>query len=136
MSKSKKTNNKIRLIPLKIDPAVIFIFIVLLSFSMRKINLANKILLRYYANTNKMHRTIVKEGPLVFIINVIAMEIILAVLLYIASFLQNYEMLYRNRGFDALLRYDLFLIVTFSALQLFYVSTLFLEWYFSLKALQ
>ncbi len=78
-----------------------------------------------------MHRTIVKEGPLVFIINVIAMEIILAVLLYIASFLQNYEMLYRNRGFDALLRYDLFLIVTFSALQLFYVSTLFLEWYFS-----
>lgn len=78
-----------------------------------------------------MHRTIVKEGPLVFIANVITMEIILAVLLYAASFLQNYEMLYRNMGLDTILRYDLFLVVTFSLLQFLYVSALFLEWYFS-----
>ena len=59
------------------------------------------------------------------------MEIVATVFLYAISFLQNYEMLYRNWGLDKFVRYDIFLIVAFSSFQLVYVSLLFLEWYFT-----
>lgn len=63
--------------------------------------------------------------------NVLVMEIVAAVFLFAISFLQNYEMLYKNWGLASLIRYDIFLIVVFSSFQLIYVSLLFLEWYFS-----
>ncbi len=78
-----------------------------------------------------MRRTIVKEGPLVFIKRVLIMEILAAVALYILSFLENYEMLYRRFGADDLLRYDIFLVSAFSSLQLIYISIIFFDWYFS-----
>lgn len=78
-----------------------------------------------------MRETIVKEGPLVFIRNVLVMEVAAAILLYIISFLENYEMLYKSLGADNVLRYDIFLVVAFSSFQLIYVSLLFFDWYFS-----
>ena len=78
-----------------------------------------------------MRRIILKEGPLVFLRNVLVMEIVATVFLYAISFLQNYEMLFRNWGLDKFVRYDIFLIVAFSAFQLIYVSLLFLDWYFA-----
>src|SRR3989338_7682778 len=63
-----------------------------------------------------MRKIIVKEGPLVFLRNVLIMEIIASVFIYIISLLQNYE---------------IFLILAFSIFQLIYVSLLFLDWYFS-----
>ena len=78
-----------------------------------------------------MRRIVLKEGPLVFLRNVLIMEIVASIFLYAISFLQNYEMLYRNWGLDKFVRYDIFLIVAFSCFQLFYVSLLFLEWYFT-----
>ena len=59
------------------------------------------------------------------------MEVVAAIFLYAISFLQNYEMLYRNWGLAELVRYDIFLIVAFSSFQLVYVSLLFLDWYFA-----
>lgn len=79
-----------------------------------------------------MSRIIIKEGPLVFLRNVLAMEIIAAVGLYIISLLENWEKLYLNFGFAKILRYDIFLILAFSIFQLVYISLLFLDWYFSL----
>src|SRR3989344_2027653 len=78
-----------------------------------------------------MRRIILKEGPLVFLRNVLVMEIVASIFLYAISFLQNYESLYRNWGLVRLIRYDIFLVVAFSSFQLIYVSLLFLEWYFS-----
>lgn len=78
-----------------------------------------------------MRRIIVKEGPLVFLRDVLFMEFIAVVFFFIASFLGNYEMLYREWGFASYIRYDLFLIVLFSLFQLGYIVLLFLNWYFS-----
>ena len=78
-----------------------------------------------------MRRVILKEGPLVFLRNVLVMEIVATVFLYAISFLQNYEMLYRSWGLARFVRYDIFLIVAFSCFQLVYVSLLFLDWYFT-----
>lgn len=63
--------------------------------------------------------------------NVLIMELAAGILLFVLSFLQNYEMLYKNLGLTGILRYDLFLIIAFSAFQLVYVNSLFLDWYFS-----
>lgn len=78
-----------------------------------------------------MRKIILKEGPLVFLRNVLVMEIIAAVFLFAVSFLENYEMLYRNWGLVKFVRYDIFLIIVFSTFQLIYVSLLFLDWYFA-----
>jgi|SRR3989344_951593 len=78
-----------------------------------------------------MRKITIKEGPLVFLRNVVVMEIIAAIFLYAMSFLENYEMLYRNWGLSDFIRYDLFLVIAFSIFQLVYVSLLFLDWYFS-----
>lgn len=78
-----------------------------------------------------MSRIIVKEGPLVFLRNVLVMELVAAIFLYAASFLENYELLYQNWGIDNYLRYDNFLMLAFSLFQLVYIVLLFLDWYFS-----
>src|SRR3989344_5984865 len=78
-----------------------------------------------------MRRIILKEGPLVFLRNVLIMEIFAVVLLYALSFIGHYEMLYRSWGLDSYLRYDIFLITAFSLFQLGYIILLFLNWYFS-----
>lgn len=78
-----------------------------------------------------MRKIILKEGPLVFLRDVLAMEVFAAIFLFILSFLENYEQLFKNLGLENLIRYDIFLIIVFSVFQLVYVSFLFLRWYFS-----
>lgn len=78
-----------------------------------------------------MRRIVIKEGPLVFLRNVLLMEIGAGVVLFLLSFLQNYELLYESLGLIKILRYDLFLIIAFSIFQLVYVTSMFLNWYFS-----
>lgn len=78
-----------------------------------------------------MRQIILKEGPLVFLRNVLVMEVVAAIFLFAISFLENYEMLYRNWGLSNFIRYDIFLIIAFSLFQLVYVSLLFLDWYFA-----
>ena len=78
-----------------------------------------------------MRRIIIKEGPMVFLRDVLVMEFVAAVALYGASFLENYEQLFQSWGIGRYIRYDIFLIIVFSLLQLGYVTVLFLHWYFS-----
>lgn len=78
-----------------------------------------------------MRQIIIKEGPLVFLRNVIAMEFVAAIFLYVISFVANYEQLYQRWGWDNYLNYPLFIMIGFSVFQIIYVSFLFLDWYFS-----
>ncbi len=78
-----------------------------------------------------MRKIIIKEGPLVFLRNVLSMEIIAFLFFYAISFLQNYEMLYRSLGLLRFMRYTVFLMIVFSTFQLIYISLLFLDWYFT-----
>jgi membrane protein YdbS with pleckstrin-like domain len=78
-----------------------------------------------------MRRITIKEGPLVFIRNVLVMELAAAVFLYIASFLENYEMLFKTIGLAKYIRYDIFIMLVFSLFQLIYILLLFLDWYFT-----
>ncbi len=78
-----------------------------------------------------MRSTIVKQGPIVFLRDVLFMEILAIGLLYIASFVENYEMLYRGWQLDQYIRYDHFIIMASGLFQLVYIVLLFLNWYFS-----
>ncbi|MEQ1500432.1 MAG: RNA-binding domain-containing protein [Parcubacteria group bacterium] len=78
-----------------------------------------------------MRRIIIKEGPLVFLRNVLVMEIVAAISLYALSFLGNYEKLYQNWGIVSYVRYDIFLILVFCIFETIYISLLFLDWYFT-----
>jgi membrane protein YdbS with pleckstrin-like domain len=78
-----------------------------------------------------MRRIIVKEGPMVFLRDVLVMELFAAGAMYGLSFLENYEQLFQSWGIGRYVRYDIFLILVFSLFQLGYVTLLFLHWYFS-----
>ena len=78
-----------------------------------------------------MRRIIVKEGPIVFLRNVLVMELAAFISFFLLSFLENYEVLYTSLGFNNHLRYHLFLIIVFSLFQLVYIVILFFGWYFS-----
>ncbi len=78
-----------------------------------------------------MRKFIIKEGPIVFIKNVIFMEFLAVIFFFSISFIENYEMLYRNFGFDSYLGYNLFIIISAAFFQLLYISSLFINWYFS-----
>lgn len=78
-----------------------------------------------------MHDTVIKQGPFVFLKDVLVMELAAFVLLFLASFVENYEILYRNWGFDHYLRYEIFILVIASLFQLFYLIALFINWYFT-----
>ncbi len=78
-----------------------------------------------------MRRIIIKEGPLVFLRNVLVMEVVAAIFIYAISFIENYEILYQSLGLTKIIRYQIFLMLAFSSFQLIYISFLFLDWYFS-----
>lgn len=78
-----------------------------------------------------MRKIIVKEGPLVFLRDVLVMEILASLVFYGASFVANYELLFRSLSLASIIRYDTFTIIAFSLFQLTYISILFLDWYFS-----
>lgn len=74
---------------------------------------------------------IIKEGPFVFLRNVLVMEAVAFIFFYAISFLSNYEMLYRGLWISKYLHYYAFDILLFSVFQLVYLTFLFLDWYFS-----
>lgn len=78
-----------------------------------------------------MRGIIIKEGPIVFLKDVLLMEVIAFVLLFGASFLANYEMLYKGWNLDHFMRYDIFIILVSSLFQFVYLIVLFINWYFS-----
>lgn len=78
-----------------------------------------------------MRSIYIKQGPVVFLKDVIFMESVAVLLMFLASFAENYEMLYRGFSLDDYFRYDLFIIVAASLFQFLYLIALFLNWYFS-----
>ena len=52
-----------------------------------------------------MKRIIIKEGPVVFLRNVILMEILATVIFIAISYLANYEQLFKYVHFDDLISY-------------------------------
>ncbi len=78
-----------------------------------------------------MRKIIVKEGPMVFLRDIMIMEILATIIFFFASFIANYEILYRSTFMFRYVRYDIFLILIFSLFQLSYIFILFLNWYFS-----
>ena len=77
-----------------------------------------------------MKHIVIKEGPVVFLRNLLAMEILAAIIFVVISFLENYGSLYERYGFTRYMSYDKFLIIAFSLFQLFYILLLFFDWYF------
>lgn len=78
-----------------------------------------------------MRRIVLKEGPLVFLRDLIINEIVASIVLVLVSFLENYEQLYRGLVLAKYLRYDLFLMLAFSIFQIIVIVLLCLNWYFS-----
>ncbi len=78
-----------------------------------------------------MRKIIIKEGPIVFLRDVMIMEILATLIFFAASFLTNYEMMYKVSFLAHYIRYDIFTILVFSVFQLSYISILFFNWYFS-----
>ncbi len=83
-----------------------------------------------------MRRIIIKEGPVVFLRNVLYMEILASIFFFSISFITDYSIIYNNFGLSKLIRFDIFEILIFSIFQLFYISSLFLNWYFRLRSLR
>jgi len=77
-----------------------------------------------------MKRIVIKEGPVVFVRNVFIMEIFAAIFFIFIASLTNYEQLYDRLGAVRYLRYNDFVMIAFSLFQLFYILSLFMDWYF------
>ena len=78
-----------------------------------------------------MHPLTVKQGPIVFLKNVLLMEGLAFVLFFLISFITHYELLYQEWALDQYLRYDIFILVASLLFQLVYIVTLFINWYFT-----
>ncbi|MBI5126787.1 MAG: putative DNA binding domain-containing protein [Candidatus Taylorbacteria bacterium] len=78
-----------------------------------------------------MKRVIIKEGPLVLVRNLIGAELLVSIFLFIASYFENYEAIFRTYVPVNLARYDIFLVLIFSILQIGLILTIFFRWYFS-----
>jgi membrane protein YdbS with pleckstrin-like domain len=76
-----------------------------------------------------MKRIIIKEGPVVFLRNVLIMEILATVIFIALSYLANYEQLFNDIGIVHYFRYNDFVAIIFSLFQLFYIMALFFDWY-------
>ncbi|MFA6295198.1 MAG: RNA-binding domain-containing protein [Candidatus Paceibacterota bacterium] len=76
-----------------------------------------------------MKRIVIKEGPVVFLRNVLAMEIIAAIFFAGISYLANYEQLFNQISLIRFLHYNNFVIIVFSLFQLIYILVLFFDWY-------
>lgn len=76
-----------------------------------------------------MKRIIIKEGPVVFLRNVVLMEILATVIFIVLAYLANYEQLFLRLELNKLVTYNNFIIIIFSAFQLFYILGLFFDWY-------
>jgi len=78
-----------------------------------------------------MNRVIIKPGPITFLKEVFLMEFVAIVILFVLSYLANYELLFIGYSLDHYIRYDIFILLIASIFQLLYLVTLFINWYFS-----
>jgi len=78
-----------------------------------------------------MKRNIIKEGPLVFLQELFLLEFLAFWGFYLIRFLGNYQELFQALGLTKLLRYEVFLVLMFSAFQVIYITAFFFHWYFS-----
>lgn len=72
---------------------------------------------------------IIKQSPLVLIRRIIGLELLVGVLLFIASFIANYEELYLGSFAADIVRYDIFLVFVASILQLSITLIVFFWWH-------
>lgn len=72
---------------------------------------------------------IIKQSPLLLIRRIVEVEILISIFLFFASFLTNYEELYRTFTFGRVLRYDIFIFVVASVLQLVITVVVFFYWH-------
>ena len=78
-----------------------------------------------------MRTVIVKEGPLVFLRNLLVMEFVAILFLYFVKSLESYEAIYDSWGLQKYVTFHVFLVTVFSLFQFFYIMLLFLDWYFT-----
>jgi membrane protein YdbS with pleckstrin-like domain len=78
-----------------------------------------------------MRKIVIKEGPLVFLRNLLVMEIIATAFIVGASYLAHYEELLRNWGVLQFIRFDILVLVLFALFQITYIVALFFDWYFT-----
>ncbi len=81
-------------------------------------------------DSTRTQKFIIKEGPLVFLRDIVTFELLAGVVLLGISFLGNYEALFRSTGILDYIRYDLVVMITFSVLQIVFIFSIFLRWYF------
>ncbi len=74
---------------------------------------------------------IIKEGPFVFLRNVLVMELVAFGIFYAVALLGHYELTYRNFSISDYVPFQAFLVFSISLFQLIYLVLLFLDWYFS-----
>ncbi len=72
---------------------------------------------------------VIKQSPLLLIRRIIEVEALISVILFAASFLTNYEELYRSFTFGRIVRYDIILFVVASVLQLAVTVLVFFVWH-------
>jgi len=71
---------------------------------------------------------IIKKSPLALVQNIITIELLAGFLLFISTFLTSYERVY-HLIFGGLIRYDYFLIIIASFLQIIITLIVFLRWH-------
>ncbi|MES2215904.1 MAG: RNA-binding domain-containing protein [Patescibacteria group bacterium] len=74
---------------------------------------------------------IIKEGPFVFLRNVLVMEVVAFFVFYLVSLLGHYEKIYQTFSIAHIVSFQIFLVLTLSVFQLIYLTLLFLDWYFT-----
>jgi membrane protein YdbS with pleckstrin-like domain len=72
---------------------------------------------------------IIKQSPLVLIKRIIEIELSISIILFLVSFIANYQQLYQDSFIGEIFRYDLFLVVVVSVAQLIITLITFLTWH-------
>jgi membrane protein YdbS with pleckstrin-like domain len=72
---------------------------------------------------------IIKQSPLVLVRRIVEVELIISIFLFSVSFLANYQQLYLQTFVSSIFRYDIFLFMLASILQLFITIGVFFVWH-------
>ncbi len=72
---------------------------------------------------------VIKQSPLLLVRRIVEVEIFISIILFVASFLTNYEELYRNLTFGRIIRYDIILFIVASIIQLIVTVIVFFIWH-------
>jgi membrane protein YdbS with pleckstrin-like domain len=71
---------------------------------------------------------VIKPSPLVLIRRIIGVEIVVSLILFFISFIANYEEIYESTPLGSAIRYDIFLVVATSVIQLIITLLIFFWW--------